>query len=42
VDRIIITNKHEIASFGNEEDAMMISGDTNSDSSLSELACFLD
>jgi hypothetical protein len=42
VDRIIITNKHETASSRNEEDAMMLSGDTNSDSSLSEPACFLD
>jgi hypothetical protein len=31
-------NKCEITSSGNEEDAMMFSGDTNSDSSLSEPA----
>ena len=37
----IISDKYETASSGNEEDAMMFSGDTNSDSSLSELAYFL-
>ena len=42
VDRIVISDKYEIASSGNEEDAMMFSGDTNSDSSLSEVAYFLD
>lgn len=39
VDRIVISDKYEIASSGNEEDAMF-SGDTNSDSSLSELTIY--
>jgi hypothetical protein len=42
VDRIIISNSYEIASSGNEEDAMMSSGDMNSDYSLSAIAYPLD
>jgi hypothetical protein len=42
VDRIIVLNRYEIASSGNEKNAMTFSGDTNSDSSLFELAYFLD
>jgi hypothetical protein len=41
VDKIIISDKYEITSSGKEEDAMVFSGDTNSDSSLSEPASFV-
>jgi hypothetical protein len=41
IHRIRISNPHEI-SFGDEEDAVMTCGDTNADSSGSELAYPLD